>query len=257
LAGAVLASGVVALGPNRQPPGIHGPLDPALAVSLEAPSLLTPSWLAALLGGLLLLSLLGYLAWTLPPEHSAIWRAVPFAVAAAVGGQALQLAVAARLTLWLDGALLAPLTASLAFGLWAALGAFLTDRMPLERLPVAGTGTGLLLALWAGLERLGLLLPAPPLAALPPAGQLVLLALVLALPGLSLGMPLALLLRAAGRNYAQRPLALLLAIHGGALALGASGAVALGLGVAIDANLLLAAGLFGLVTLLAQPVLTR
>ena len=139
----------------------------------------------------------------------------------------------------------------------AALGAALTDRLPLARLAPVGLTAGLLLAAWCGLEHFGLLLPADRLGPLPLAGRLALVAALLAVPGLTLGLPLPLLLRAAGRRYAERPVALLLAVHGAALAVGAAAAVVVALGLSMNANLLLAAGLFALLGLLARPVLAR
>lgn len=247
----------IALGTRAEGGDPTRPTEPALAVALFAPGPLTPTWLALLLTGMLLLSLLGYLAWTVAPEHFAVWRAVPFAVAAGAGLPLLQLALAARLVVWLDGPTPAALIAGLALGSWAALGAAVTDRLPLAHLPQTGRMAALLLTAWCGLELAGLLLPADRLALLPPAGRLVLAAALLAAPGIVVGMPLPLLLRAAARRYAERPVALLLAIHGAALALGSAGAVAVAVTLGLNAALLLAAGLAGLLALLARPVLGR
>jgi hypothetical protein len=72
-----------------------------------------------------------------------------------------------------------------------------------------------------------------------------------------LGLPAPLLLRAAQRHYAGRPVALLWSIHGLAGTLGLAGAIALALRFGLTANLLLAAGLFAGLALLAKPVLAR
>jgi hypothetical protein len=217
----------------------------------------TPVWLALVLAGLLLLCVLGYLAWTTEPDHYAIWRAVPYAAATGAGGLLVAHAVGQRLTVWLESGLLAMLVATVALGAWAALGAAMSDRVATPQLAPAALWAALLVAVWCALEAFGLLLPVDRISLPPLAGRVAIAAVLLALPGVTLGLPLPVLLRAAQRRYAGRPVALLWSVHGAATALGAAGAVALALRFGITATLLLAAGLFAGLALLARPALAR
>lgn len=217
----------------------------------------TPVWLALVLAGLLLLCVLGYLAWTTEPDHYSIWRAVPYAAAAGAGSLLMAHAVGQRLTVWLESSLLAMLVATVALGGWAALGAAMSDRVATPQLAPAALWAALLVAAWCALEAFGLLLPVDRISLPPLAARVVIATVLLALPGVALGLPLPVLLRAAQRRYAGRPVALLWSVHGAATALGAAGAVALTLRYGITATLLLTAGLFAGLALLARPALAR
>jgi hypothetical protein len=233
------------------------PIDASPFFDFMERDLPTPIWLALVATLLILLTVLGYLAWTIEPEHYSIWRAVPFAAAAGAGGALLSLALAQRLTVWLESYGLAALVVTAALGGWAAVGAATSDRLTAPRLASAGMWASLLIAVWCALEAFGLLLPVDRLTPPPLAGRVAIVAVLLALPGVALGLPLPVLLRAAQRYYAGRPVALLWSVNGAAAALGAAASLALALRLGLTANLLLTAALFAGLALLARPALAR
>jgi hypothetical protein len=214
-------------------------------------------WLPLVIGGLVLLALLGYLAWTIEPEHYRIWRAVPFTLITGASGILLGLGLAARLHLPFGGFAAAATATTTILGLWAALGALLSDRFSLEQVTAAARVAGTFVAAWAMVEFFGLLLPFGWLHIPSPVVRVALLAAVLAPVGIALGLPLPMLLRAAQRRYAGRPMALLWAIHGGAIAMGAAVATALALRYGPDALLLALTALCVGLALLARPALAR